>query len=112
MTPAMYKDIIKKQQKSLLYHRIAIAVLALLFIGMSIFAFSEFEIVYETVTDYEYEVDQDIISDDYGGDIELEQFAEQVDNTPVYVVCATVIIIALIAGGVYYGSHKPKNQGT
>lgn len=112
MTKQMYDDYIKslkKKQKALIA---VIIIISALLIGMTIFAFSEFEISIESNDTYKIEQTQTAEGE---GNITLNQ--ESLDTTPgsnVYTICGTVIvcILIIVIGLVVYGKSKskPKNN--
>lgn len=108
----MLNDMVEILKRKIKILYIVIAILGAVIIGLSIFAFSEFEIVVEETTTYETQNDIDqnasIIE---SGNIEQDAgdyiIAEESDNT-VFIICGTVIVcLFLIIGGVLiYGKSK------
>lgn len=114
MTKEMLKDIInelKKKNKILL---ISLITSIVMFIGMTIFAFSTFEFTYEETADITYDITQD--ADTQGSNSNIEQtidLSKSGDtNNSVYLICGAIILcVAIISAGVViYGKSKSKRK--
>lgn len=116
MTKQMYEDfikILKKRNKNLI---IALCVAIALFIGMSIFAFSEFEIIYETETCETYDISQEVDNGEGGSNITSQNmsFDEEKDNTKTIcittIICSLIVVGGLIVGGTIKAKNKSKEN--
>ena len=104
MTREMLIDfikLIKRRQTALI---IALIVVSAMLIGMTIFAFSSFEMTYEETTEYsvDYDVDQKADTQD-GGDIDQtatithdDEQGETKGNDTVGQICTAVVLCVLI----------------
>lgn len=113
MTKQMYEDYIKAQKRKIRGLIIAVVVMAILLIGMSIVAFSSFEIAYEYTEDEYVDIDQNAEdSDNVTQNADAHKSELQIDKT--YIICGTIILCVLITviGVVIYGKSKSKNNNS
>lgn len=111
MTKQMLLDLVKQLKKRNKVLIIAVAVLVALFVGMTIFAFSEFDISVETKT--EYDIKQDAELDGENSIISQENEIERtIESDKTAVICGTVIVCIgiLTAGVVIYGKRKSTHK--
>ena len=112
----MYEDFIKVLKKRNKILIIALCVVVALLIGMSIFAFSEFEIVYETETVEEYEITQEVDNGEGGSNVTNQSmsFDEENDNTKMIcgavIVCTLIIVGGITLGGTIKAKSKSKKN--
>lgn len=113
MTKQMLEELVEalqKKNKSLL---IALIVIVALFIGMTIFAFSSFEVSCETNTEYEF-------SQEAGTEGDNSQIQQEIDlsgkENQLDTICGTIIgcVFILTVGGIviFYGARKSKGNNT
>lgn len=111
MTKEMLFDLVKDLKRK---NKILVCVLCLfvvLFIGMTIFAFSEFEITVDNETNYEYDIEQEANTN--GDNSSISQYndlsTKEYDN--VILICGTICfcILCVVSGVVIYGKCKNKS---
>lgn len=110
MKNKMLEDMALNLQKAVKRLRIAVIILLCYSIGMTVFAFSEFEIVFEDSSRIEYEIEQDadIGDGDNGSIVQSNDFSNQRDNSiGIYIVLCVAILTA--GGVIIYGKSKNKN---
>ena len=111
MTKEMLKDYIKVLKKKYKIVLIALIVVSLLFVGMTIFAFSEFEIETETETKYEFE--NEAKADGENAVITQNNTINEFHEFVVIAIiaCSALVLMAIIitVGVVIYGKSKIKN---
>lgn len=111
MTKQMLDDLVKDLNKKVKRLSIALVVFIVLFVGMTAFAFSEFDIVCEEDTKYEYDISQDANTNGDNSEINQEQKVElPTKNNDTLIICISVVVcLAIITTGVIlYGKAKNK----
>ena len=110
MTKEMYEELARDLKRKNKWLLAIVIVLTVLFIGMSVFAFSEFSIVIENKTEYVAEQNAETQGDN-------SQIKQNIDlskeNNPIYFICGCVILgVLIITVGVVliYGKITSKNH--
>lgn len=108
MTKTMLEDLIKELKRKNKILIIVIAILTSLFLGMTIFAFSSFEISIENSSDIEYDIDQDAKTEGENSSITQTNNLSNNSHDIMYITCGTVLILTLIltSGVIVYGKRK------
>lgn len=110
MTKQMLEDFINSLKRKNKILTICLIIAVALFVGMTIFAFSSFEITYEEKTDYDYSIEQggNTQGDNSSIDQNIDLSETHDRNDTVYVVCATIILCVLLitTGVIVYVKSK------
>ena len=111
MTKEMLKDYIKVIEKKYKIVLVLLIIVSILLVGMTIFAFSEFEITKET--EYEIAFEAETGDGDNGTITQNNDMSTNKDGK-VLVICISVVICVLIIcvllGVVFYGKIKNENK--
>lgn len=113
MNKQMLEDFIKDLKRKNKILVVSLIIACALFVVMTIFALSSFEINYENTADYDYTIDQDANAEgSIDQNIDMSKNYPEDNNNMVYMICGTVILCVLIltVGVVLYG--KSKSKGT
>lgn len=104
----MSKDLINAMRKKIKWLTAAVVILAILLVAVAVFAFSDFEMIFETVDDYEIQQDNGEIN----GNAQIEQQANVNENNDTVMICGTIILCVLIVtiGVVVYAHSRKKAQ--
>ena len=109
MNKQMLEDLLKVEKHKNKILSILLTIFICLFIGMTIFAFSSFDMSYED--NYDYTIEQD--ADTSGDNSEINQTANISigENSKYFVVGIAIIAFAtiIIVGVILYGKSKTKN---
>lgn len=106
MTNKMLEDLIKTLNKKVKRLTIIAIVLGVLFVAISVFVLTNYEIIYESYTeDTEYTVEQ--YSADGGNNTAIVD-SNINKNNDLFVICGTIIMCAIVITGglVIYGKTK------
>ena len=104
-----YINVLRKKNKIIMIALIAVSVL---FVGMAIFAFSEFEISNETETKYDIEFEAET-GDGDNGNINQVNDMSQNKEVGLLIICFCIVLCVLIICttiGVIYGKSKNEDQ--
>ena len=115
MTQKMLEDFVKVLKKRNTILLVLVIILSVALVGMTAFAFSEFEIVVEEEETTNCNIEQSATADN--GDCIISTQGDTVikvedkDEKKTLIVCVTVILsVLLILAGVTYGISKTKNK--
>lgn len=115
MTKEMLEEFIKELKRKNRILLIVIAIMGVLLVCMTAFAFSTFEINYSTSNDYIVDENADIDGDNASVDQNVDFSSE---NNPIYIICGTVILCMVVfcvgVGLIYHGksTRENKNNGS
>lgn len=119
MTQEMFEDFVQVLKKRNTILLVLVIVLSVALAGMTIFAFSEFEIVVEEEETTDCNIEQTVTADNGDciittqGDtvIKVEDKDGKKSEKKTLIICATVLLcVLLILAGVTYGISKAKNK--
>jgi len=119
MTQEMFEDFVQVLKKRNTILLVLVIVLSVALAGMTIFAFSEFEIVVEEEETTDCNIEQTVTADNGDciittqGDtvIKVEDKDGKKSEKKTLIICATVLLcVLLILAGVKYGISKAKNK--
>lgn len=113
MTKEMYKELCEALKRRNTILLVVVIVLCAVVIGVSVFAFSQFEINYEDSEEYDIEYDADV-QDVSGNNNTLEQSftntAKSISDIAIVMICLIVLVfiiaLTIIVGVYLYGKNK------
>lgn len=111
MTKEMLKDYIKVLEIKYKIFLILFIIVSILFVGMTVFAFSEFEASKEVEYDIEYEAETG--DGDNGVITQINDMTSSKDSNVLFICIAVVLcvfIVSAVVGVILYGKSKNESK--
>lgn len=113
----MLEDLIVILRKRVRKLVVCVVVLSILLVGMTVFAFSEFEIGSKETTTYEVEYDSEVTDSDYNTITQVNDMSSNTNSSVniiiicfAAIVCVFIITVGITIGIIVYGKSKNENK--